>query len=403
MNNAILLNAIIENAIDGIIIIDAQGNIRLANPSVCELFGYTPDELIGSRIEMLMTKSDQLHHQDSVDQYNSTGKGKIIGIGREVTGLKKNGEPFPFRLAVSEMVQGKEVLFAGIVHDLTKEKQADEYLRHYATDLEATVRERTFALEDMVRQMREARNQADIALKKEKEINQLKTRFVSMASHEFRSPLSGIQLSASLIEHYYDRLDKAKVLNHTEKIKMSVSDLTNTLSDFLSVEKIEAGRVEPLYHDVDLTRFAKNIVEEMRMLARQGQTIRYHHTGTQSNCRVDENLLKHCIVNLLTNAIKYTADNGLIELRTILHGNKCVVLVKDNGIGIPEEDKQNLFKPFFRANNVRDIPGTGLGLNIVERYLALMGGTITFASNRLSGTVFTISIPLTNLVAAAQA
>lgn len=403
MNNAILLNAIINNAIDGIIIIDARGNIKLANPSVCELFGYTPDELIGNRIEMLMTKRDQLHHQDSVDQYQSTGKGKIIGIGREVTGLKKNGEPFPFRLSVSEMVQGKEVLFAGIIHDLTKEKQADEYLRHYATDLEATVRERTCALEDMVGQLREARIQADIALKNEKEINQLKTRFVSMASHEFRSPLSSIQLSASLIEHYYDRLDKAKVLNHTQKIKMSVNDLTNTLSDFLSVEKIEAGRIEPLYKDVDLTRMAQNIVEEMHLLAKQGQIIRYHHTGSQSNCQVDESLLKHCIINLLTNAIKYTADNGLIELRTILHGNKCVVLVKDNGIGIPEDDKQNLFKPFFRANNVRDIPGTGLGLNIVERYLALMGGTITFASNRLSGTVFTISIPLTNPVVAAQA
>jgi len=403
MNNAILLNAIIENAIDGIIIIDAQGNIRLANPSVCKLFEYTPDELIGRRIEILMTQSDQLHHQDSIDQYQSTGKGKIIGIGREVTGLKKNGESFPFRLAVSEMVQGKEVLFAGIIHDLTIEKRADEYLRHYATDLEATVRERTSALEDMVMRLREARILADVALKKEKEINQLKTRFVSMASHEFRSPLSSIQLSASLIEHYYDRLDKAKVLNHTQKIKMSVSDLTNTLSDFLSVEKIEAGRVEPLYKDVDLTHLAKNIVEEIRMLARQGQTIRYHHTGTQTNCHVDESLLKHCIINLLTNAIKYTADNGLIELRTIIHGDKCVVLVKDNGIGIPEEDKQNLFKPFFRANNVRDIPGTGLGLNIVERYLALMGGNITFASNQLSGTVFTISIPLTNPVAAAQA
>ena len=401
MNNAILLNAIIENAIDGIIIIGAQGNIRLANPSACKLFGYAPDELIGNRIEMLMTNSDQLHHQNSINQYHSTGKGKIIGIGREVTGLKKNGESFPFHLAVSEMVQGKDLLFAGIVHDLTKEKAADEYLRHYATDLEATIRERTFALEDMVRQLREARNQADIALKKEKEINQLKTRFVSMASHEFRSPLSSIQLSAALIEHYYDRLDKARVLNHTQKIKMSVTDLTNTLSDFLSVEKIEAGSVEPLYKDVDLTRLAKNIVEEMRMLARQRQTIRYHHTGTQSNCQLDENLLKHCIVNLLTNAIKYTADDGLIELRTILHGDKCVVMVKDNGIGIPEDDKQNLFKPFFRGNNARDIPGTGLGLNIVERYLALMGGTITFASNRLSGTVFTISIPLTNQVVAA--
>ena len=403
MNNAILLNAIIENAIDGIIIIGAQGNIRLANPSACKLFGYAPDELIGNRIEMLMTNSDQLHHQNSINQYHSTGKGKIIGIGREVTGLKKNGESFPFHLAVSEMVQGKDLLFAGIVHDLTKEKAADEYLRHYATDLEATIRERTFALEDMVRQLREARNQADIALKKEKEINQLKTRFVSMASHEFRSPLSSIQLSAALIEHYYDRLDKARVLNHTQKIKMSVTDLTNTLSDFLSVEKIEAGRVEPTYTDFDLTRLARNIAEEMRMLARQGQTIRYHHTGTQSNCLLDENLLRHCIINLLTNAIKYTADDGLIELRTILYGNKCVVLVKDNGVGIPEDDKQNLFKPFFRANNVRDIPGTGLGLNIVERYLALMGGTVTFASNRLSGTVFTISIPLTNPVVAAQA
>lgn len=403
MNDSILLKAIIENAIDGIVIIGERGQIKLINPSACKIFGYTSDELIGKRVEVLMTRADQQHHQHYIDKHHETGQGKIIGLSREVAGVKKSGEVFPLRLAVSEMIQGEEKLFAGIMHDLTPEKEAERYLQTYAAELEATVRERTSALEEMVTRLREARNKADVALKKEKEINQLKTRFVSMASHEFRSPLSSIQLSASLIGHYYDRMDKPKVLNHVQKIKMSVSDLTNTLSDFLSVEKIESGKVEPVYKEFDLLQLISIITEEMRLLARPGQTIIYNHTGSQTLCRLDESLLKHCIVNLLTNAIKYSPDDGLIELTSAIQHDNCIIMVKDNGIGIPAEDQKNLFKPFFRANNAHDIPGTGLGLNIVQRYLNLMGGTISFKSDNDSNTIFSISIPLKNAVDAAIA
>lgn len=293
------------------------------------------------------------------------------------------------------MTQDKEVIIAGLVQDLTEEKQAGECLKSYIAELEATVRERTFALEEITHQLQETQDKANIALNKEKDMNEIKTRFVSIASHEFRSPLSSIQLSASLIEHYYDRLDKDKIMTHIKKIKLCVNDLTDTLNNFLSVEKIESGKVAPIYKAFDIVHLSSAIIEELTMVAKSSQTLSYKHNGTQSLCELDGNLLKHCIVNLLSNAIKYSDENGVIELETQIHNNTCQIVVKDNGIGIPEADQRNLFKPFFRAKNTNDISGTGLGLNIVERYVNLMSGIITFESKPAIGTTFTISIPLT--------
>jgi len=393
MESAALLNAIIENAIDGIITIDERGLIESINPSACKLFQYTPAEVTGKNISMLMPPPDKQRHDEYINRYQNTGRAHIIGIGREVTGLRKDGSQFPFRLAVSEVKYSGRKIYTGFIHDISREKEAEEQLKDYASHLEDEVHERTQSLQLSVKELQQAKEEVSISLEKEKELGQLKSRFVSMASHEFRTPLSAVQLSASLIERYAGHLQSQNISKHVNKIKNAVGNLTTILNDFLSHEKLEAGRVEPSLTSFDLVKLAEEITEEMQLMAKKDQNIIYQHTGSNSKVNLDLNLLKNCIINLIANAIKYSGENTFIEFNTEIGKNSCIITVKDNGIGIPETDQKHLFEAFFRAHNTGNIPGTGLGLNIVARYAHLMNGSVAFKSNVNKGTIFTISFP----------
>jgi two-component system sensor kinase FixL len=393
MENAALLKAIIENAIDGIITIDERGNIETINPSACKLFQYEPSEVIGKNVSTLMPQPYKQEHDHYINRYQTTGRAHIIGIGREVTGLRKDGTQFPFRLGVSEVNFSGRKIYAGFIHDLSREKEAEDKLKEYASHLEEVVEERTLSLKQSVRELQKAKEEVSQSLEKEKELGQLKSRFVSMASHEFRTPLSAVQLSASLIDKYAEPLQSPQISKHVNKIKNAVGNLTTILNDFLSLEKLEAGRVEPSYTTFDLVNLAEEITEEMQLMAKQNQNILYQHTGTISMAKLDINLLKNCIINLITNAIKYSGENSFIEFNTEINASGCAVTIKDNGIGIPEGDQKHLFEAFFRAHNTGNIPGTGLGLNIVARYATLMNGRVDFKSNVNEGASFTISFP----------
>lgn len=394
MENVALLNAIIENAIDGIITIDERGNVESINPSACKLFGYAPAEVIGNNIAMLMPPPDREQHNDYINRYQRTGHANIIGIGREVQGLRKDGSRFPFRLGVSEVKYSGRNIYTGFIHDLSREKEAEDRLKEYASNLETEVQERTQSLKETVEQLQQAKEEVSQSLEKEKELGQLKSRFVSMASHEFRTPLSSIQLSAVLIDKYTQQFQNTNITKHLGKIKNAVGNLTGILNDFLSLERLEAGRIEPVYTTFDLVKFAEEIIEEMQLVAKQNQHIIYQHTGTASMVTLDQNLLKNCIINLIGNAIKYSGEDTFIEFNTEINGGKLILLIKDNGIGIPDNDQKHLFEAFFRAHNTGNIPGTGLGLNIVTRYAGLMNGHIAFKSIVNQGTSFTLSFPL---------
>ncbi len=391
MNDGTLLKAIIENAIDGIITISNRGLIESINPSACRLFGYSPEEVIGKNISILMPSPDRERHDGYLERYQHTGERRIIGIGREVNGLRKDGVLFPFRLAVSEVILSDRVIYTGFINDLTREKAAEERLRNHASQLEELVEERTLSLRKTVRALQEAKEEVSLSLEKEKELNQLKSRFVSMASHEFRTPLSSVQLSASLIEKYAAQEDQRNISKHINKIKNAVGNLTTILNDFLSLERLEAGRVEPTFTYFDLVKLSEEITEEMQMITKQNQNIIYEHTGTTSSALLDPNLLKNCIINLIANAIKYSGENTFIEFNTEITSRQYIITVKDNGIGIPAADQKHLFQPFFRAHNTGNIPGTGLGLNIVMRYAGLMHGKVDFESTINKGTKFSIS------------
>ncbi|MCL4640968.1 MULTISPECIES: sensor histidine kinase [Sphingobacteriaceae] len=391
METGKLLEAIIRNAIDGIITIDNKGIVESINPAAMALFGYSDNsEIIGNNISMLMPEPDRSRHDSYIHNYLTTGVKHIIGIGREVRGKRRDGTTFPFRLAVSEVNYKDRKIFTGFIHDLSKQKEAEEKLKEYTAELEMKVTERTKDLIKLIGELEEAKADVSLSLEKEKDLNQMKSRFVSMASHEFRTPLSSVQLSASLIEKYLDKHDFDNITKHTNKIKGSVQLLTNILNDFLSLERLEAGKVTAVEEEVNLIRLAEDIIEEMQLLAKQNQHIVYQHTGEIGKFRIDPNLLKNSILNLISNAIKYSGENTFIEFNSEINGDSCTITIKDNGIGIPFDEQKNLFEPFFRANNTGNIPGTGLGLNIVKRYVHLMKGEVMCKSEVNKGTTFTL-------------
>ncbi|MFP5079845.1 PAS domain S-box protein [Pedobacter sp. JCM 36344] len=391
MESGKLLKAIIETAIDGIITIDNKGLVESLNPAAQSLFGYSLDEVIGRNISMLMPEPDRTGHDGYLKRYQHTGEKRIIGKGREVMGLRKDGTTFPFRLAVSEVKYDERIIYTGFIHDLSKEKEAERRLIEYAAELEGLVEERTRSLKKTVSALSEAKEEVSLSLLKEKELNQMKSRFVSMASHEFRTPLSSVQLSSVLIEKYAAPFENDNIKKHVNKIKSAVNNLTTILNDFLSLERLEAGNVQSTLEPFDLVKLAEEVTEEMQMIAKQEQNIIYQHTGVESLVNLDQNLLRNCMINLISNAIKYSGDGTFIEFNTEIKDSLYTVTVSDNGIGIPDLDQKNLFQPFFRANNTGNIPGTGLGLNIVLRYVRLMNGSVEFKSEVNKGAKFILS------------
>lgn len=285
---------------------------------------------------------------------------------------------------------GGAIFFSEVI---TTQKLLEERLRDYAIDLERVVKERTKSLQQVVEQLEIAQQELTGSLEKEKELNQLKSRFVSMASHEFRTPLTTILLSATLIDKYANQNNNPHISQHTGKIKKATFNLTGILDDFLSLEKLETGHVSPAFIDFDIVNFGKEITEEMQLAAKREQHICFSHKGARRTVHLDNKMLKNCIINLVSNAIKYSGEKTTIQFETEIVDQVFKVTVRDNGIGIPESEQKHLFEAFFRAHNTGSIPGTGLGLNIVARYVKLMHGNIEFISEVNKGTSFMLTFP----------
>lgn len=228
----------------------------------------------------------------------------------------------------------------------------------------------------------------------EHEMNEQKSAFITLASHEFRTPLSSIQLSASLIEKYVAQFNSGNIIKHAHRIKTAVEHLTTILDDFLSLERLETGKVNAVFEVFDLVATCKEVKEEMEMIAKPRQSIVYKHSGKETTVSLDKNLIKNALINLISNAIKYSGDDTIIDISTEISTAECKLTVKDNGIGIPEFEQKHLFQPFFRAGNTGNIPGTGLGLNIVLRYVKLMNGNLSFESRVNYGSSFTLIFPV---------
>lgn len=410
--------SVFESAVDGIIIINARGIILDLNVAATKLFGYTKEELKGLTINHLMPVYHATNHDDYIKKYLKTGQPKIIGIGREVEGIKKNGGKFPFWLSVNEVKLDDESIFTGFIHDLSAVKKAELELVKLNHELENKVVQRTYDLEKVVNQLLQlnkkleeeihARKETEIKLKqretdleeslnKEKELGILKSRFVSMASHEFRTPLATIASSASLVLRYTGEEDQNHRTRHIEKIKSSVSHLTNILNDFLSITKLEEGKITVKFDVFDLKLFLGNFIEEITPLFVNQKKLETSIELTDSNVCNDSNIIKNILFNLLSNAIKYTKDDGRIRLIVRDNAENLYFSIEDDGIGIPEHEQKHLFDRFFRAGNATNIEGTGLGLYIVKKYVENLNGSITFTSGEAQGTSFHVTLPKVDL------
>lgn len=415
------LKAVIDTAIDGIVTIDEKGTVETINPAAAKLFGYSAKEVIGHNINILMPQPYHSEHDRYIQRYLDSGKPRIIGIGREVEGKRKDGTVFPIRLAVSEVfLKGKRV-FTGIIHDLTEYRAAKEKilslnraLEEQNSELDQKVRERTEKLAKVVDQLlstnkqlereihdrqaielalRQSEKELQEALEKEKELSELKSRFVSMASHEFRTPLSTILSSLELIELLKEEVHEAKREKHIARIKNAVSHLTSILTDFLSLSRLEEGKIELQPQKFNFGEFCTDLVDEIRSQLKPGQILDYSGQNDNQDVFLDKNALRNILSNLLVNGIKYSGAGNPVECRTNIAKEGIKIEIQDHGIGIPPEDQKHLFTRFFRANNVENIKGTGLGLHIVRRYLDLMGGEINFESQMGVGTKFMVIIP----------
>jgi signal transduction histidine kinase len=272
------------------------------------------------------------------------------------------------------------------------EKVTDE-MRKLNADLEAKVEERTVILKEALQRLEQSQEELSEALDKERQLNEIKSRFVSMASHEFRTPLSTVLSSASLLSKYTTTDEQDKRNRHIEKIKGSVKHLNDLLEDFLSLGKLDEGKIGAIFGELNLKDVVHDTIEELKGLIKPGQNVQYEHHG-QEIIESDKKLIKNILINLISNAIKFSDNNKNVYVASQVNQNQAVISVKDEGIGISDEDQEHLFSSFFRGKNAINIQGTGLGLHIVKRYLDLLGGDVDLQSELGKGTIITFTIPV---------
>jgi len=386
------LDALFLFATEGILVVDDSGTIIRINPSAEKLFGYGHGELLGQNVDTLVPKKQVGKHQGHREKYTTNPHARSMGVGTELHGLKKDGSEFPVEISLSPYVSGGKKFVIAFVVDITTRKQAEEKLKNYSIELEAQVRNRTLILEEAILELEKTKKDLNKALEKEKELSSLKTRFVSMASHEFRTPLTTMMSSLSLISKYGENRDLENQNKHIQKIKNSINNLTDILNDLLSVSKLEEGKIINNPEELNLKSFIQDIITETRSMAQKGQNLNFSFEG-QELAFLDKKIVTNILFNLISNAIKFSPHGSPIEIRAA-HKNKVVKIeIQDFGIGIAEADQKHLFERFFRGHNATNIQGTGLGLSIVVKYLELMDGQITLHSEENKGSVFTVSIP----------
>ena len=406
---------IFQTSAEGIIMIDESGKILLANPVSEKMFGYGPEKLPGLSLEDLLPERYRGKHLGFRMEFNQHPSPRRMGVGRDLRALRLDGSEFPVEISLSFTNMNGRTLSMAFITDITQRKLGEDALRkseeqliEYAAELEKKVQSRTEALNLLVQKLEKANKdlerqilvreraeeEARKAFEKERELNELKSKFVSIASHEFRTPLSAILSSTSLIKQYKERGELNKVDKHIDRVKSSVNHLTSILNDFLSLGKLEEGRIEVTIENVSLSSFFNELKEEVKPALKAGQQLIIDLKETEKSFHTDPKVLRNILFNLISNASKYSDLEKRIHLEIRCTEDHVTIEVQDEGIGIPPADVKHIFDRFFRASNASHIQGTGLGLNIVRRYIDLLGGNITFKSEEGKGSTFTITLPL---------
>lgn len=356
----------------GVFHTDSEGRCMFVNNKWLEITGAEPEDITDG------TWGDVVHEDDRDEdrKYWAATMAVKGEISREYRFRnKKTGKVMNIWTNARPILSADGTLrgYVGTIEDITESKLARRTIEEVNRELEERVRERTLELTAM--------------LEREQELNELKSRFVSIASHEFRTPLSTILSSTELIENYRNTNEPDKQVKHIQRIKNSVENLINTLGVFLSLEKLETGKVKLEVNEFELDSFIGKIVEEFEDIIKKEQRIVYAHTG-DTLMHSDKRIIRNILLNLISNAAKYSHKDILVHSE--IEGGVVKISIRDEGIGIPEEEQKYLFSKFFRAANVGAVQGTGLGLSIVKRYVELLKGNISFSSIAGQGTTFNL-------------
>jgi len=359
------LRAIVETAVDAIISIDKEGNICSYNSAAESMFGYQKNEVLGQNVVIILPEAFRNSHDEYISNYLQTGKPKAIGVIREMEAVRKNGQHFPIHVSISEVKVSDDVLFTGIIRDISE-------LKAYQKSLQAS---------------KELANSA----------NKAKTDFVSNMSHELRTPMNAILGFAQLLE-----MDENEPLSASQKesvgeIKTAGKHLLSIINQILDLNKIEVGKTS-----IKLTKTSPTelIQESLALIIQMSHTnnieliddIEYEKLP---DLYTDEMRFKQVLVNLLTNAVKYNKQGGKIILKTEMHHNKLRFSVKDTGKGIPLYRQTQIFVPFERLGRENsDVEGTGIGLSITKKLVEIMQGDIGFESEQDEGSVFWFELPV---------
>ncbi|QEC65767.1 PAS domain S-box protein [Panacibacter ginsenosidivorans] len=403
------LEALFNFASIGIVVTNHNGEILNFNKFAENQFGYTKEEIVGKRVEVLLPQAIHSRHVNYRHQYYEHPEPRVMGHGRDLYATNKNGGTFPVEVSLSHYKIGNETFVIAFVIDITVRKKQESLvldqkkelervtteIREMNSELEQKIDDRTKMLREALVELEKSKEELSEAYENEKELSELKSRFVTMASHEFRTPLSTILSSAYLLEKYTEQLPDEKINKHILRIKAAVGGMKSILEDFLSLGKLEEGRVKVQMEKteaVTVIEIIRNVIQEMDGMLKTGQHIQLNDS-IYNDVLVDKQLLKNILINLVSNAIKFTQEHSSINISCDLSDVDLIIAIRDNGIGISQEDQEHLFERFFRAKNAANIQGTGLGLHIVAKYLELMNGRIEIKSKLEEGSVFTIYIP----------
>ncbi|MBP0903348.1 ATP-binding protein [Mariniflexile gromovii] len=406
-NDKETFNILFEAVSEGVIVVNAQQKIIAANASAERMFGYDKVELINQDLNILIPQKYKPNHSAHVKGFMKQKESRRMGHGRDLYGARKDGSTFPVEAGLNPLEINGETFIMALVIDISVRNEQEFQLQQLNSILEKRVEERTKELSNTVEALKtvnlerdteikkriEAQNKTKNALKKEKELNELKTKFLSLVSHEFKTPLSGILTSAMLLGKYKLAEQQEKRDKHVKTITDKVHYLNNILNDFLSIEKLETGKINYKFSNFKVSKVVNEVVYNANMLLKEGQIINYPENIDEYSLYQDEKIVELALSNLVHNAIKYSSENTLVDIQINQDEKQTTFRIKDNGIGVPKKDQKMIFNRYFRAENALLTQGTGIGLNIVKSHLENLGGFITFESEENKGSIFTFTIP----------
>ena len=358
-------------------------------------------------MNILIPRKHQAGHGNQFKNFVSQDVSRKMGFGRELHGRRKDNSIFPLEIGLNPFKIGDQTFVMALVIDVSIRKKQEQEILELNSGLEAKVYRRTQELSNAVNELKAvnarlaaenkkrviAERQAKEALKKEIELNDLKTKFLSLVSHEFKTPLSGILTSTMLLGKYKLTEQQENRDKHLKTITDRVHYLNNILNDFLSIDKLETGKIKYNFKDFKLSKVLNEVVYSSNLLLKEGQKIKYPFDVDEISLYQDEKIVELALSNLVQNAVKYSPENTTIEIIVKQDKTKTKFVIKDQGIGIPKKDQKNIFNRYFRAENALLTQGTGIGLNIVKTHLENLGGHINFESQENIGTSFTITLP----------